>query len=133
MRGSRVNRKKYAQVGGVVPTWWVGLLGLMAIVAVAYVSIGAKCSQLGDEIRKHEQHLAALEKERIREDAHWNEKKTPENLSHAMLSHGLEMDYPAADQIVRLDAHGNLAPGQPSLERIAAARKRVVSSVAGAR
>jgi hypothetical protein len=86
-------------------------------VALIYWFVDSKCSLLGQEIRKHEQKYAALENERVREAARWDEKKTPEKLERAMLQHGLAMTYPTADQMVRMDANGRPLAGQLSLAR----------------
>jgi hypothetical protein len=57
-----------------------------------------------------------LENERVREEARWNAKKTPEKLERAMLQHGLDMNYPTATQVVRMDAAtGAPVPGQLSV------------------
>jgi hypothetical protein len=77
--------------------------------------VDSKCVQLGQEIRKQEVKYAALENERVREAARWDEKKTPEKLERAMLQHGLAMAYARPDQVVRMDAAGRPLPGQVSL------------------
>ena len=94
-------------------------------VALVYWFVDSKCALLGQEIRKHEQKYAALENERVREAARWDEKKTPEKLERAMLQHGLAMNYPTAEQVVRMDASGRPFPGQLSVARFQKARSVV--------
>lgn len=112
----RRNRKKKVHAK-VLPPAVVGMIVLTVSLVLVYWFMDAKCGQLGQEIRKHEQQLSALEDERVREDARWSEKKTPEKLEQAMLQHGLAMNYPSAEQVVRMDAAGQPVPGQMSLAR----------------
>jgi hypothetical protein len=95
----------------------VGMIVLAATMGLGYWYMDSKCAQLGQEIRKSEQKFAALEDERVREEARWSEKNTPEKLDEAMLQHGIAMIYPAADQVVRMDENGRPAAGQLSLAR----------------
>lgn len=99
------------------PPLAVGVVMLLATVGLVYLVVDSQCNQLSHEIRRHERQLAALENERMREQARWDEKQTPEALERAMLEHGLLLRHPTADQVVRLDAAGNLLPGQRSVAR----------------
>ena len=111
----RKNRKRHARVK-VLPPSVVGFFVLLVSMILCYWFMDSKCAQLGQEIRKHEQKFSALENERVREEARWNAKKTPEKLERAMLQHGLDMNYPTATQVVRMDAAtGAPVPGQLSV------------------
>jgi hypothetical protein len=112
----RRNRKKRVHAK-VLPPSVAGIIVLVVSLVLVYWFVDAKCGQLGQEIRKHEQQLSALEDERVREEARWSEKKTPEKLEQAMLQHGLAMNYPSAEQVVRMDAAGQPVPGQLALAR----------------
>lgn len=112
----RKNRKKRVHAK-VLPPSVAGIIVLVVSLVLVYWFVDAKCGQLGQEIRKHEQQLSALEDERVREEARWSEKKTPEKLEQAMLQHGLAMNYPSAEQVVRMDAAGQPVPGQLALAR----------------
>lgn len=105
-----------------MPKLTVGVIITLVSVALSYWFVDSKCSQLGQEIRKHEQQFVALEKERVREAARWDEKKTPEKLERAMLQHGVAMNYPTASQVVRTDKAGRPVAGQLSLVRIGKVR-----------
>lgn len=100
-----------------LPVPAAGVIVLAATVALSYWFMDSKSGQLGQEIRKYEQKYASLESERVREEARWNAKKTPEKLERAMLQHGILMDYPKADQIVRMDIAGRPIPGQLALAK----------------
>jgi hypothetical protein len=101
----------------VLPPAVAGMIVLIVTLALVYWVMDSKCAQLGQEIRKCEQKFEALEDERVREEARWSEKNTPEKLEEAMLQHGIAMAYPAADQVVRMDVSGRPAEGQLSLVR----------------
>jgi len=110
----RRNHKRRVRVR-ILPLPAAGIIVLAATVALSYWFMDSKSAQLGQEIRKYEQKYAALESERVREEARWNAKKTPEKLERAMLQHGILMDYPKADQIVRMDVVGRPISGQLAL------------------
>jgi len=112
----RRNRKRQVHAK-VLPPSMAGMIVLIVSMVLSYWFMDSKCAQLGQEIRKHEQKYAALEDERVREEARWSEKNTPEKLEQAMLQHGIAMSYPAADQVVRMDLAGQPLPGQLSLVR----------------
>ncbi len=113
MRRNR-KRKLYARV---LPRWAAGIIVLLVTLVLGYWFMDSKSAMLGQEIRKHEQKYAALEDERVREEARWNEKKTPEKLEQAMLQHGIAMSYPTPEQVVRMDSAGVPASGQLSVVR----------------
>ena len=112
----RRNRKRQVHVK-VLPPSVAGVIVLVVSMVLSYWFMDSKCAQLGQEIRKKEQELALLADECVREEARWNENKTPEKLEQAMLQHGIAMDYPTADQVVRMDARGEPVAGQLSLAR----------------
>lgn len=112
----RRNRKRRVNTK-VLPPSVAGIAVMIVSLVLVYWFMDAKCAQLGQEIRKHEQGLASLEDERVREEARWNEKKTPEKLGQAMLQNGIDMNYPTADQVVRMDVSGRPVPGQLSVVR----------------
>lgn len=120
----RRNRKRQVRTQ-FLPRTAVGVIMTVVTVALVYWFVDSKCALLGQEIRKHEQKYSALENERVREAARWDGKKTPEKLERAMLQHGLAMNYPTADQVVRMDPSGRPLPGQLSLARFQRARSVV--------
>lgn len=127
----RRNRKRqvYAKV---LPRSVAGLIVLMVTLVLVYWVMDSKCAQLGQEIRKCEQKIQTLDAEYAREESRWSEKNTPEKLEEAMLQHGIAMSYPAADQVVRMDASGLPAEGQLSLARFKrsqSATERVVKTL----
>jgi len=126
----RRNNKRQVRIK-FLPVPAAGVIVLAVSVALSYWFMDSKSAQLGQEIRKYEQKYAALENERVREEARWNEKKTPEKLDRAMLQHGILMKYPKPEQIVRMDEKGRPVPGQLSLvkfQRIRNAGEHVAES-----
>ena len=112
----RRNRKRQAHAR-VLPRSAAGIIVLFVSVILSYWFMDSKCAQLGQEIRKHEHKYAQLDDERVREEARWNEKKTPEKLEQAMLQHGIAMSYPTPEQVVRVDGAGVPLAGQLSVVR----------------
>ena len=126
----RRNHKRQMRVK-FLPVPAAGVIVLAVSVALSYWFMDSKSAQLGQEIRKYEQKYSALENERVREEARWNEKKTPEKLDRAMLQHGIMMTYPTPEQIVRMDGNGRPMTGQISLMKFQRSRnagERVVKS-----
>ena len=120
----RRNRKRQVKTQ-FLPRTAVGVIVTVVTVALVYWFMDSKCTLLGQEIRKHEQKYAALENERVREMARWDEKKTPEKLERAMLQHGLAMSYPTAEQVVRMGAGGRPLAGQLSVARFQKGRSAI--------
>ena len=116
----RKNRKHYVQSRVLPPPSVAGLIMLVVTLALVFWVMDSKCAQLGQEIRKCEKTFLERENERVREEVRWNEKNTPEKLEQALLQHGLAMDYPAAEQMVRMDAVGQPMEGQLSLRKFRA-------------
>ncbi|MDD2454783.1 MAG: hypothetical protein PHG96_02130 [Kiritimatiellae bacterium] len=112
----RKNRRRHVNAKVLSPAV-VGMSVLIVSLTLTYCCLDSKCNQLGQEIRKHEQCFESLEDERVREEARWNDKRTPEKLAQAMLRHGLEMDYPAPEQMVRIGVEGEPLPGQIALAK----------------
>jgi hypothetical protein len=113
----RKNRKRQLHAR-VLPHWAASIIVLVVTLVLGYWFMDSKCAMLGQEIRKHERRFSTLEDERLREEARWNEKKTPEKLDQAMLQHGLAMSYPTHDQVVRMDGRGVPVPGQQSVAKL---------------
>jgi cell division protein FtsL len=122
------NRKRQVKIE-FVPKVFVVWIVIVVSVAIGYWFMDSKSKQLNQEIRKYELKYTQLENARAREALRWDEKKTPEKLGEALLRNGLDMDYPKAAQVVRLDSRGRLIPGQVSLARINK-MKGAVSTVA---
>ncbi len=102
-----------------------GFLMTLLVVMMIYYFVDSKCTQLSQSIGREKARLAALEKERKREQARWEQMKTP-GLDAALRSHGLAMDVARPDQIVRIDAAGKVVPGQISVATIM--QKRTAAS-----
>lgn len=95
------------QVGGVVL--------VVFIMTIFNIMAESKCKQIKSTIGKDKKELGRLEEAYLRECAKWEELTTPENLDRALLRHGLNMRYPKAEQIVKMDASGVPVPGQLSI------------------
>lgn len=108
-------------------TAYVGAIMLMLFVMVIVNMLASSsCSQLMKSIGEKKRTLERLENERERENAHWEEMKTPQNLESALKKHGLAMHYPKPGQIMRMDDKGELLPSQRS---VAMEKQRIRNSM----
>lgn len=94
-----------------------GFLMTLLVVTMIYYFVDSKCNQLSQSIGREKNRLAQLEKERKREQARWEQMKTP-GLDEALRRHGLAMTVARPEQIVRIDADGKVVPGQISVATI---------------
>lgn len=86
-------------------------------ILMSYLWLETRCSTIMRDIGRAEKRLAALEAEREREQARWNEMKVPQRLEEKLIRFGLEMKYPTANQVVRMTANGRPREGQLSVAR----------------
>ena len=84
---------------------------------MAYWLLDSRCSVIGQEIGDAEKTLAKLDGELERETMKWNEMKTPEKLELALKKHGLDMNNPAPEQVIKMLPNGKIAPRQLSVVR----------------
>jgi hypothetical protein len=87
------------------------------IMLMAYWVLDSRCGAIGQEIGAAEKALAKLDGELERETMKWNEMKTPERLELALKKHGLNMNNPAPDQVIKMMPNGRVAPRQMSVVR----------------
>ena len=91
------------------------VLVMFAAMVIINLIADSTCEQMVKSIREKEAVLDRLEEERLRASARWEEQKTPEKLDRALLRHGLNMKYPRADQVVRMNKDGVPYRGQLSM------------------
>ena len=114
----RKNCRRRVKTGTLAPAVVVCVIGLV-LVALGYWFLDTKCDQLGSEIKRDENRLRKAGDECQRESARWKQNLTPEKLNEALMYHGLTMNRPKDDQIVRMDRRGVPIPGQRSLAKFA--------------
>lgn len=99
-------------------TMHIGAVVLMLFVMVILnILASSSCQQQYKEIGEKERELAKLEDSFTRESTRWEEMKTRERIDAALRSHGLMMDSPGPDQIVRVLKNGRLREGQLSVKK----------------
>jgi len=106
---------------------FTGAILLLVILALGYMSIADKNKALLNEIREQQRELDRLYKEHTREEARWNAMKSAERLESSMRAHGIDMDLPQPNQVVRMGTDGNPVDGQVS---VAYLRKLISGNVA---
>ena len=102
----------------------VALIVLVFIALMVYWSQDAHCSALSQEIGKAKREYKKLESDCQREASSWDELKTPDNLSRALVRHGIDMGPANQEQIIHMGTGGQPKPGQISVARIRTRRAR---------
>ena len=114
-----------------------GATGIVALIVTSFIwlmiywMLDAQCTSIMREIGKAENQVKLLDAEYGREDAKWNAMKTRERLDEKITRFGLAMQNPQHDQVVRMKANGEPAPGQIAVAR-ARARARTTVNMAQA-
>lgn len=85
---------------------------------LTYTSISNRCTAQNQRIVQSEAELASLDRECARQSTRWREMVAPERLKRALLRHGLDMDLPGEERIVRVNAAGQPYPNQYSVTRL---------------
>ena len=120
MKRNRRVSKRMSRIS--VHTMHVGAVLLMLFVmGILNLLASSSCDQLTKAMNEGERKLKQCEAELERATARWDAMKSSDNLDRALVKWGISMHYPKENQIVRLDAAGNLEPGQTS---VALARMR---------
>lgn len=130
MRRNRKLTKRYSSLY-TYTACAAGFLMTLLIVMMVYYFVDSKCNQLSQSIGREKNRLAQLEKERKREQARWEQMKTP-GLDEALRRHGLAMTVARPEQVVRIDASGKVVPGQISVATIMQNRTAAAARIAAA-
>ncbi len=100
----RRKRKKQQKMNGYIfPVPFAGIVVVASALALGYVWLGCQCEALGDEIKMIEARGLELNKKFLNAEYRWVRTKSPQSLEIALQRHGLNMDWPRAGQIVRLE------------------------------
>ena len=122
MRRNRRVKKKYSRFKAGA-TGMVALIVSSFIMLMIYWTLDSQCASILREIGAAESKVKALDAEYGRENARWNAMKTRERLDEKITRFGLAMQSPHPDQVVRMMANGEPAPGQMSVARARARAK----------
>jgi hypothetical protein len=76
---------------------------LASIMALAYISVGARCEDLGREVSRLERDLDAKRKVLGNEQSKWHRLKSKPQVELALKAFGLEMDWPQQNQVLYLE------------------------------
>jgi hypothetical protein len=106
-KNTRKKRKKQQQMNGYIfPVPFAGIVVVASALALGYVWLGCQCEALGDEIKAIEARGVELNKKFLTAEYRWVRTKSPQSLEIALERHGLDMDWPRAGQVVRLERIG---------------------------
>lgn len=123
-KNKRIDKKM--SVNTEIATHFGAIITVFFIMVIVNVLFSSNCQQMMKRIGESEKELARLEDARNRELTRWEEMKTPDKISAALLRHGLSMKPPRPEQNVKLTSDGKPHPGQIS---VAAAEKRRAAAV----
>lgn len=107
----RQNRRRYARTTSLnhgLVAFFASLALVVALGAMAALSIKATIARTGREIARLETELVEIRAERIRAEARWSACVKPEQLDAALARHGLKMTLAKGERIVSL--RGRPAP-----------------------
>jgi hypothetical protein len=119
-RNRRVKKHSRFKSGA---TGMAALIVSSFIMLMIYWTLDSQCTSILRDIGTAENKLKALDAEFGRENARWNAMKTRERLDEKITRFGLAMQSPNPDQVVRMMANGEPAPGQMSVARARARAK----------
>lgn len=102
---SKKNRKK-GPMKFPVPVPVVMLILVLAGFALVYVCMQSRMETLGRDIKRLEVARDALRDQLMREQAEWARMQSPSSLDQALRQHGLAMNWPGREQIVRVRYDG---------------------------
>ena len=117
MRSKRNKRTKRCSEFTLNTVHIAALVVSLFIMLMAYWFLDSRCGAIAQDIGAAEKALAKLDGELERETMKWNEMKTPEKLELALKKHGLDMNNPAPEQVIKMLPNGKIAPRQLSVVR----------------
>ena len=116
MRPNRKIPKKMSVVAANTMRFGAIVVFLFVMVILNLLA-SSSCTQLMKAKGEKERKLAQLDEARMRESTRWEEMKTPEKLELALKKHGLDMNNPAPEQVIKMLPNGKIAPRQLSVVR----------------
>lgn len=120
---NRICTKRSAGIKG-SSLWLPAFIVAFVATCLVYIAADRRGSQQQTALAAQENELNALNEECERERVKWDVMTSPKNLDRALLRHGLVMERPRSDQIVRLAKDGRPRPGQLSVAKINTERSR---------
>lgn len=103
----RKNKKK-GQTKLPVPIPLVALVLVVSSFALVYVRLQSRTEKLGREIKELEATRESLRDQLVQEQCEWARMQSPSSLDQSLRTHGLAMNWPNRDQIVRVRYDGSL-------------------------
>lgn len=100
----RGRKKRRQEVQVPFPTLLVGVLVFLVVIGAGYMSINIRCAGLGKVIKAQERSLSEARKRLMVEMDMWSSRTAPINLERALVHHGLNMEMPDSDQVIRIEA-----------------------------
>jgi hypothetical protein len=100
---------------------------LASIMAITYISVGARCEALGREVALLERELDAKRKVVGNEQSKWQRLKSESNVKRALRAFSLEMDWPRQNQVLHLESRSWGQAGQLAAANDRATRRHVAN------
>ena len=98
---ARRNRKN-GHEGSRMMFWGMAVGMLAAALALVYLGLYNTCDEIGARIKQLEKDQAELHKRVVNEEHNWAIARAAPNLERLMARHGIEMTWPAQQNIIRL-------------------------------
>ncbi len=81
---------------------FAGIVVLLAALGLVYIWLGCRCESLGREIVALEVEQGELERQFDKAECRWCETKAPRSLERALARNNIRMEFPRANQVVRI-------------------------------
>lgn len=85
---------------------------LASVMAITYISVGARCETLGKEVARLEKEIDAKRKVLGNEQSKWQRLKSEANVKQALKAFSLDMSWPRQHQILHLESRSWGQAGQ---------------------
>lgn len=102
MRKKRNRRNRKAEVQVPFPNMLAKVLVMVAVFGLSYVWLCARCEQLGRDIKQLEARQIETRRRLISEQERWAVRQSPSQFRRTLAQHGLHMDLPSPQQVVRV-------------------------------
>ena len=97
----RRNRRK--RINGFITTMpYVGVVVLIASIALMYLWLNSRCETLGREIKQLEKAKEEFNKKYLTEEYRWAQMKSPKNIEKQLAKFKINMFWPSQKQVIRI-------------------------------
>jgi hypothetical protein len=116
---ARSKNRKRNETRLVFPAPLAGILALVSALALTYLWLNSRCDAIGMRIKALEREKEALHRKVVNEECKWSNMTSPANMQRLMEAHGLTMQWPARQNVIRLQRAVTVAQAAPAARQYA--------------